>query len=228
MRQPAAAGAIALGPHSYGKSDVRLVKVTRHPDRHAIRDLRVDVALEGDFSPAYVQGDNRAMLATDTMRNTIYALAKEHPLDSVEAFGIALARHFLAAGPTVSRARVHLVEYPWERIMVSGQPHEHAFARGAGVRTATVAGTAESVRVEAGIDDLTILKTTNSGWEGFLRDQYTTLPETRDRILATVLTATWSYGARPDLDFNRLWHGIRERILESFTDHYSPSVQYTL
>ena len=222
-----ARGGIVLGQNSYGKSEVRLVKVKRDTDRHELRDLTVDVALEGDFEATHVRDDNTGLLATDTMRNTIYALAKDHLTGSIEEFGLKLVDHFLEAGPTVERARVRIAEHPWNRIEVNGRGHEHSFVRGSGERVATVRGDASGGRVEAGIDDLLVLKTTNSGWEGFLRERYTTLPETDDRILATKVTASWLYGDA-DLDFDRLWRGVRGRILETFTDHYSPSVQNTL
>jgi urate oxidase len=223
----AARGEIALGRNSYGKSEVRLVKVKRDTDRHELRDLTVDVALEGDFEAAHVRGDNTGLLATDTMRNTVYALAKDHLTGSIEEFGLKLVDHFLEAGPTVERARVQITEHPWNRIEVSGRGHEHSFVRGSGERTAAVGGDAGGARVEAGIDDLLVLKTTNSGWEGFLRERYTTLPETNDRILATKITANWTYGDA-DVDFDRLWRSVRDQILATFTDHYSPSVQNTL
>lgn len=156
---------IVMGANSYGKSEVRLVKVVRRPDRHDLRDLTVDVALEGDFEAAYVKGENAGLLATDTMRNTVYALAKDHLHEDIEAFGLALVDHFLKAGPTVERVRVRFVEHLWNRIEVNGRPHEHSFVRGSGKRTAMVTGSASDVRVEAGVDDLLVLKTTNSGWE---------------------------------------------------------------
>jgi urate oxidase len=218
---------IFLGQNNYGKSEVRLVKVKRDTDRHELWDLTVDVALEGDFEAAHVRGDNTGLLATDTMRNTVYALAKAHLSGAIEEFGMKLVDHFLEAGPTVERARVRIAEHPWNRIEVNGQGHEHSFVRGSGERTATVKGDAGGARVEAGIDDLLVLKTTNSGWKGFLRERFTTLPETNDRILATKITANWLYGDA-NVDFDRLWRGVRGRILETFTDHYSPSVQNTL
>ncbi len=222
-------GRIVLGHTNYGKSDIRLVKVFRKPDRHEIKELRVDVSQEGDFAAAHVEGDNTGLMATDTMRNTVYALAKDRLTGSAEAFGVELVRHFLEAAPRARRVRISMVEYLWERIEAGGRPHEHSFVRTAGERIAEVTGDeAGSFTVEAGIDDLLVLKTTNSGWAGFLRDRFTTLPETDDRILSTVVTSRWSYGGATDLDFDGLWEGIRRRILESFTDHYSPSVQFTL
>jgi urate oxidase len=218
---------IFLGQNNYGKSEVRLVKVKRDTNRHELWDLTVDVALEGDFEAAHVRGDNTGLLATDTMRNTVYALAKAHLSGAIEEFGMKLVDHFLGAGPTVERARVRIAEHLWSRIEVNGQGHEHSFMRGSGERIATVKGDAGGARVEAGIDDLLVLKTTNSGWKGFLRERFTTLPETTDRILATKITANWLYGDA-NADFDRLWRGVRGRILETFTDHYSPSVQNTL
>jgi urate oxidase len=219
---------IVLSQAGYGKSEVRLVKVSRRADGHDLCDLTVDVGLEGDFDAAYTEGDNAGLLATDTMRNTVYALAKEHPIDDIESFGQELVKHFLAAGPGVTSARVHIVEHPWARLEVGGRPHEHAFQRGSGGnRVATVVGDGREPRIEAGIDDLLVLKTTGSGWEGFLRDRYTSLPETSDRILATIITARWSYGGR-EIQFGAVWDEVRRTILESFCDHYSPSVQFTL
>jgi urate oxidase len=219
---------IALTHNNYGKSEIRLVKVVRHPDHHELRDLTVDVALEGDFDAAHVEGDNTGLIATDTMRNTVYALAKDDPIDSIESFGARLVEHFLQASPAVSRVRVDLVEHPWARLEVDGRPHEHAFQRGnGGDRVATVIGDGAEIQVESGIEDLLVLKTTGSGWEGYLNDQYTSLPETSDRILATVITARWSYGDS-EVDYGQAWQDVRRMILESFGDHYSPSVQFTL
>jgi urate oxidase len=218
-----------LGANNYGKSYVRLVRVARHADRHDIADLTVDVALEGDFAAAHAAGDNTGLLATDTMRNTVYALARGHDVSDIERFGIRLVEHFAAAGPKNSRARIHLVEHPWTRLKAAGgAPHEHAFERGGGGdRVATVCGDASGVEIEAGIDGLVVLKTTGSGWEGYLHDEYTSLAETDDRIMATEITARWTYRST-DADFTAVWHAVRGVILEAFGDHYSPSVQFTL
>ena len=222
-------GRIVLGQNSYGKSGVRLVKVKRGARRHDLWDLDVAVALEGAFEAAYVEGDNAGLLATDTMRNTVYALARDRLTGSIDEFGLALVDHFLEAGPTVERAEVSITQFPWNRIEVGGRGHEHSFVRGSGERTAKVTGAEDGDRsVKAGFDNLLVMKTTQSGWEGFLKERFTTLPDTDDRILATVATAEWSYGKDVDLDFDGLWGGVRDRILITFTDHYSPSVQNTL
>jgi urate oxidase len=222
----------ALGHNNYGKSRVRLVKVTRHADRHDLTDLTVDVALEGDFAAAHTAGDNAGLLATDTMRNTVYALAQGHDdVGDLERFGLRLVAHFLAAGPRVTRARVRLVAHPWSRLSAAGgAPDPHAFQGGTGGhRVATVAGDAGGVSVEAGIDGLVVLKTTGSGWEGYHHDEFTSLPETDDRIMATEVTARWTYrAALEDIDVTASWEAVRDTILATFGDHYSPSVQFTL
>ncbi len=219
---------IVMGRSNYGKSDVRLVKVNRDADRHELTEARVDVDLEGDFEVAHVKGDNTGLLATDTMRNTVYVLAKDHLTGDVEEFGLKLVDHFLEAGPKVTGVRIRFTEYLWDRIVADGREHDHSFVRAAGQRLATVSGDESGARrVEAGIDDLLVLKTTNSGWEGFHREQYTTLPETNDRILSTVVTANWAYNTT-DVSFGETWRGVRETVLATFTDHYSPSAQNTL
>jgi urate oxidase len=219
---------IILGQNNYGKSEVRVFKVKRDTPRHEIWDLDIRVALEGDFEAVHVEGDNTDALATDTMRNTCYALAKDHLTGSIEDFGLTLVDHFLRAGPTVTSCWVEITQFLWDRIEVDGEPHEHSFVRGRGERKAKVSGDEGGARqVQAGIGDVYVLKTTNSGWEGFLRDQYTTLPDTNDRILATIVTAKWWYDTT-EADFDRLWQGIYDQTLATFTDHYSPSVQNTL
>src|SRR4051794_14520606 len=221
---------IRLGRNNYGKSRVRLVRVDRTPERHEIADLTVDVALAGDFDAAHIAGDNAGLLATDTMRNTVYALARGFDVSDLERFGMRLVSHFVEAGPKVTGARIGLVAHPWERLTgAGGAPHEHAFRRGSsGDRVATVAGSAGGgFEIEGGIDGLVVLKTTGSGWEGYLRDEYTSLAETDDRIMATEITARWTYESH-DVDFTASWHAVRDVILGAFGDHYSPSVQFTL
>jgi urate oxidase len=223
---------IVLGQNNYGKADVRLFKVFRDQARHEIKDVWVAVAMSGDFTAAHTHGDNTDLLATDTVRNTIYALAKDGLSSSIEEFGKHLIRHFVQAGPKVSSVRVNMTEHRWDRISVQNltrEPleHDHSFTRDVGKHTAVIEGDGTNFTVTSGIDELFILKTTNSGWEGFLREQFTTLPETNDRILATVVTAHWHYN-RDDVNYDLIWAGVWQQILESFTDHYSPSMQGSL
>jgi urate oxidase len=215
---------VVMGENNYGKAEVRLVKVTRTPGRHELKDLTVDVALSGDFDAAHTRGDNTGLLATDTMRNTVYALAKLHPVDEIESFGLALVDRFLEAAPSVTQARVRIAEHPWQRLGA----HEHAFQRGGGAtRVTTVSGDGSERRVQSGIEDLLVLKTTGSGWEGYVHDQFTTLPETDERILCTVVTAAWDYDDA-DVAYGAAWRAAHDAILRAFGDHYSPSVQHTL
>src|SRR5918993_501302 len=133
-------GRMVLGQNNYGKAGVRIVKVRRGTERHELWDLDVAVALEGDFEAAHGSGDNSKLLATDTMRNTVYALAKDHLTGSVERFGLALVDHFLEAGPTVTSCRVEITQFRWRRIEVDGLPHDHSFVRERGERKAKVWG----------------------------------------------------------------------------------------
>jgi urate oxidase len=221
-----------LGANRYGKSQIRLVTVARAASGgHELRDLTVNVALEGAFEAAHVAGDNRAVIATDTMKNTVYAFAADRLTGPPEAFGLALARHFGRA-PQVSRAVIGVREHGWRRIETPAGLAPDAFQRtGPAVRWAevTVAGDAETV--VAGIEDLTVLKATKSAFVGFERDRYTTLAETEDRLMATKVTATWAYdGSAADdaFDFDAAYARGVERLLASFADHVSASVQASI
>ena len=210
---------IILGQNNYGKTEVRVLKVNRDPERHELWDLDVRVALEGDFEAAHVKGDNTGLLATDTMRNTVYALAKDKLTGSIEDFGLALVDHFLEAGPTVTSCWVRIHQAQWSRMEADGQPHEYSFVRDRGQRRAEVWGDESGGRkVEAGIGDVHILKTTESGWEGFLREQFTTLPETDDRILSTIVTSRWEYNTTDlgNVDFDEIWRGVMDQVFDDF------------
>jgi urate oxidase len=219
---------VFLAQNSYGKSRVRLVKVERGPGRHEVFDLAVDVALEGDFRAAHEDGDNALIYATDTMKNTVYALARQGPVDPPEAFGIRLARHFLERVPHVERVHVTLTQHPWARLEVDGAPHATAFRRaGEERRTARVSAARDAVGVEAGVEELTVLKTAQSGFSGFMRDDLTTLKETPDRLFATAVRAVWRFSST-DVDWNQSWAESRRALLEAFATHDSLSVQHTL
>jgi urate oxidase len=213
---------------AYGKSRVRLVQVTRQGSRHVLRDLTVAIRFEGDYDASYEQGDNADVFPTDTMKNTVYALASRAPLQAPENFALALAEHFLDRNQPLHRVTVDVSEHPWGRIAAAGGgEHPHGFVReGGGNRTASVRLDRQEAQVHAGIADLIILKSAGSAFSGFPRDEYTTLPETRDRILATSLTATWRYDA--GADYSADWHTVRATLLQSFADHDSESVQHTL
>ncbi len=206
---------------AYGKSSVRLVKVTRRGDRHDLRDLTVAIRFEGDYDPSYTEGDNTGVLPTDTMRNTVYALAAKEPVDDPERFGLSLGTHFLSGNPLLKRVRIDITEHPWGRIPFGGRDHGQAFVRqGQESRSATIQAERDHALVGAGVSDLVILKSSHSAFTGFLRDGYTTLPDSTDRLLATSLTATWRYGEH-DIDFGATWRAVRQTLLEAFAEHDS-------
>jgi urate oxidase len=217
-----------IAQSSYGKSRVRLVQVLRHPDRHDLRDLTIAIRFEGDYDASYTDGDNSAVLPTDTMKNTVYALAAQQAVGEPESFGLRLAQHFLDRNARLTRVRIDLTEHTWGRIPRGERQHGQAFMQaGAGSRTAAVEVGRDRVSLSAGIADLVVMKTAHSAFTGFPRDEYTTLPETRDRLLATALTATWRY-ASTDLHFGPTWRAVRSTLLDVFAEHHSESVQHTL
>jgi urate oxidase len=220
--------AARLGDNSYGKSRVRLFRVTRHGERHDVSDLTVDVAFDGRFEAVHLEGDNALVLPTDTMRNTVYAFAKQHPVEPVEGFARALIEHFLQASAEAEQVRIRIARHGWARIPVDGEPHPHSFVRASGERRmAWVSGDREGFRYEAGVEDVEVLKTTRSAFEGYIKDEYTTLPETKDRIFATVVSARWGYETEP-ADFDATFDAVRGALLTAFATHDSKSVQQTL
>lgn len=217
-----------LVQNSYGKSLVRVTRVTRHADRHDLRELTVAIQIEGDFTASYLSGDNRNVVATDSMKNTVYVLAKERGIAGVEPFGILLAEHFLTQYPQVIRASVRLQEHPWQRIVVDGREHPHAFTGGGGEpRVADVVADRNKTRVVSGFDGLLVLKTTDSAWRDFVSDRYRTLPDADDRIFATVVAGEWTWN-RPSPDFDAGHSAIRQALLRVFATHKSLGVQQTL
>lgn len=220
--------ATEMGTNRYGKEAVRLVRVVRDGARHEVRDLTVRILLEGAFDESFTAADNRRVVPTDTMKNVVYALAGEEPPGPPEEFGRRIAAHFCATHDHVSRAAVDVVERPWRRIRVGGEPSDHAFTpAGTTRRTAQVIVSGGEPEVHAGIAGLELFKTTGSEFERFSRDAHTTLADASDRLLATTVDATWRYAAEPD-DYDAAWAGVREVLVERFAGHYSRSVQDSL
>ena len=220
--------AITFGDNQYGKAEVRLVHVTRHGDRHEIRDLNVSTALRGDFDAAHLVGDNSHVIPTDTQKNTVYALACQHGVGQIEEFGLRLGRHFVDSFGWVTGATVSIEEYPWDRIPAGGAGHGHAFTRaGGGTRTTAVTVEGGQAWVVSGLTGLVVLKSAGSEFTGFPRDRYTTLAEDRDRILATAVTARWRY-AGDGADWAKSHAGVRRILLESFAGQHSLALQQTL
>jgi urate oxidase len=224
--------AIHLGANQYGKAESRVVRIYRDTPRHQIRDLNVSSALRGRFENAHTVGDQSEVLPTDSQKNTAFAFAKEKGVGAIEEFALTLGDHFLEASAAADGARVEIEEYPWERISVDGTGHDHSFVRsGAGIRTTVVnvegRGAERKAHVVSGIRDLTVLKSTGSEFHGFLKDKYTTLPETNDRILATSLVARWRYD-HTDVDWDKSYDEIKGLLLEQFAKIHSLALQQTL
>lgn len=220
---------ISLGPNQYGKSEVRLVTVRREGAVHHLRDLTVSTALRGDLTDTHLTGDNSAVLATDTQKNTVYAFAKQQDVGEIEDFALRLGRRFVRTQEKITTARITIAEHGWDRIPVDGLPHDHAFSR-AGGETRTTAVTVRENRawIVSGVDGLVVLKSTGSEFHGFPRDEYTTLAETDDRILATAVTARWRYQGEGGIDWAGSHREIRRTMLETFATKHSLSLQQTL
>jgi len=214
--------------HHYGKARVRVLKVIRRGATHHLKDVEVAVMLAGDFEDSFTHADNRLVVPTDTMKNTVQVLALEQLESQLEPFAAALGKLFLAKYPQVREVTIEIVEHSWQRLDVDGQPHPHSFSSGGNAKPFTrVTSARDRVRVESGIRDLLILKSTGSGFAGFPRDEFTTLPETSDRTLATNLQATWTYATAPG-DYMLANQQILDAMLKVFAVSYSPSVQATL
>jgi urate oxidase len=227
--------AIVLGPNQYGKAETRVVRVYRGDGQHEIRDLNVSTLLRGAFADAHTRGDQASVLPTDSQKNTCFAVAKEKGVGEIEDYALDLARHFVDDIEPVTGARVEVDEYRWERVSVAGQPHPHTFVRASqDVRTTAVTVAQDRgstwTWIVSGLKDLVVLKSTGSEFAGFLKDRYTTLAETHDRILATSLTASWRYNPRGPhpTPWDEAYAQIRQILIERFATVHSLALQQTL
>ena len=230
-----------LGQNQYGKAENRVVKITRDGDTHHIKDLNVSVALSGDMEDVHYSGSNANCLPTDTTKNTVFAFAQEHGIESAEQFGIHLARHFVESQEPIHRARIRIEEYTWERIetsdsgsrFIGADEVKHSFVRkGQETRTAQITYDGERWQIFSGLKDLTVMNSTNSEFWGFVKDKYTTLKETHDRILATEVAGVWRHNWTSDEDrmpnWERSYAQSKKHILDAFAETYSLSLQQTL
>ncbi len=215
--------------HQYGKSRVRVLKIFRAGERHTVKELEVSVRLHGDFESSYTEGDNSQVILTDTMKNTVNVFAQDALGPETERFGVDLARHFLERYPQVRRASIKIWERGWDRLAIAGVPHAHSFSQAQQARATVrvVAAEGAGVTVCSGLEDLLILKSTGSSFQNYPKDEFTTLPETADRIFATSLAATWTWSGEPP-DYQAANAAIIEAMLAPFALRHSPSVQATL
>ncbi|MFF7788519.1 factor-independent urate hydroxylase [Streptomyces sp. NPDC007991] len=221
-----------LGQNQYGKAENRVVRITRDGATHHIKDLNVSVSLSGDMDEVHYSGSNANVLPTDTTKNTVYAFAKEHGIESAEQFGIHLARHFVTSQEPIRRARIRIEEYTWERIETPGAG-AHSFVRkGQETRLAQITYDSDTWEVVSGLTDLTVLNSTDSEFWGYVKDKYTTLPEAYDRILATSVTGRWRFNWSADEqrmpDWDASYEQTKQHLLQAFAETYSLSLQQTL
>ncbi len=210
--------------NQYGKAEVRLTQVLRNGSRHDLADVSVQILFEGDFARSYTDADNSVVLPTDTIKNTVYVMARQHPILAIENFAKELVAHFLSRLPRLEKIHISIEQMPWARI----SDHDSAFVRnGKERRTTKVVASRDEERITSGVYGLEVLKTSHSAFAGFAKDEFTTLTETNDRLLGTVLDANWTYCSE-DQDFNAEYTRIRSVLLDTFANHASQSVQHTL
>eukprot|EP00850_Spirogloea_muscicola_P014939 SM000111S18762 [mRNA] locus=s111:27990:29699:+ [translate_table: standard] len=224
-----------LVAHRHGKSRVRVGRVWREGATHHLAEWSVDISLLSAAEAAFTSGDNSVVVATDTIKNTVYVLAKRCTARlTAEDFAVRLAQHFLDTYSIVSGVDIAIVEKPWDRVEARGRPHDHGFKLGHEEHTVAVAArrSDSSMAVTSGLRELAVLKTTQSGFENFIHDQYTLLPDTRERMVATSIRATWEYSQQPAC-YRATLARVKELLLGAFYGPpsggvYSASVQATL
>jgi len=218
-----------LVKNSYGKSLVRLTKIKRDGKHPEWKEITVEIVLTGpEFAGCYYDGDNSKVIATDSMKNAVYIEGAKHSLNSIEEFGLTLAKHFLEKYSQVAEVNLKLVEELWAQISINEGLHPTSFVKGGEDKRVTqITKTRTATKVESGIDNLIVAKITNSEFAGFIRDEYTTLKETHDRIFGTKVEARWTY-KNESCDFNAGYATARKTMLETFANHHSLSAQQTL
>jgi urate oxidase len=220
---------ITVAENKYGKSRVRLVQVKRKAGWHELREWTVDVSVQGDFDSCFAEGDNSKILPTDTMKNTVYSLARNSAAECMEEFAKELIEFLLRRNPQVSAAEASVSEKAWEHLESGGKAHPTTFVQASGeTQTTKVRQTqASEFSVSSGFENLVIMKTSGSAFEGYIQDSLTTLPPAKDRLLGTAVRANWNY-RRADAAFSSLRAKVREILLTQFAGHESKSVQHTL
>lgn len=214
----------------YGKTKVRVFTAKREASGHIIHDLNVEVLLQGAaFNRAYTEGDNSTTVATDTIKNNVHVVAQKHKIHSVEQFSVALCQHFLSKYSHIEGVKVTAFEDLWQRVGKS----VHSFVkispelRGAVVKMAR--GQEKNPSITSSINNLTVLKTTDSEWANFHRCEYRTLPDAKDRLLCTSVVAEWTFNQPYNkIDFNTTYNSVRETIVDVFATKYSVGVQKTI
>nr|BAB18098.1 uricase [Tolypocladium inflatum] len=224
----------------YGKDNVRVLKVTRDAATGVqhVTEMTVCCLLEGDIDASYTEADNSVVVATDSIKNTIFILAKQHPVTPPELFAAILGSHFVQKYSHIHVANVTVVTHRWVRMDVDGKPHPHSFIKDAGETRNVEARVSrkDGIALTSAIAGLTVLKSTGSAFHGFVRDEFTTLAETWDRILSTDVDASCKWKTFADVKaveetapkFDKAWEAARNITLKLFAEDDSASVQNTM
>jgi urate oxidase len=218
-----------LAENRYGKSRVRLVKVIRQGGVHTVVEWNVSILIQGDYDDCFRSGSNRDILPTDTMKNTVYSLARDSSAACIEDFAGELAAHFLSNYAQAASVTVAIQEKLWDHLEIHGAAHPTSFQQKTSeLRNASVLRSRHTTPVTtSGLSGLVILKTADSAFEGYIKDRLTTLRETGDRLFGTDVSASWTYSSG-DLPFAQLRVEVRQALLAAFAEHKSLSVQHTL
>ncbi len=213
----------------YGKGRVRVMRIHRDGERHEVSQLNVKAMLEGDFARAYTSADNSTSVSTDTIKNVVNIVARENTGLGTEEFCQMLAKRYFELYPQANSVAITAHETKWSRLSFRGKPHPHSFVLDSNGKpfvelTATRGG---SSTLASGIDGFTFMKSTQSGWENYVKDAYTTIPPTKDRICATSMVASWKWSGKP-ASYPAANKKILDTLLEVFSTTYSPSVQNSL
>jgi urate oxidase len=221
---------VPLIKNRYGKGRVRIMRIHRDGDTHNVSQLSIKAMLEGDFARAYTDGDNSTSTSTDTIKNIVNVVARENTGLSAEEFCQVLAKRFLDLypAPQVVSVTITAKETKWSRLSIDDTPHPHSFVLDSnGKPTVEVHATRDAMTMNSGLDSFTFMKSTQSGWENYYTDKYSTIQPTNDRICATAMVASWTWSGLP-ASYPATNAKILNILLKEFATTYSPSVQNSL
>ncbi|KAG7194521.1 uncharacterized protein KQ657_004736 [Scheffersomyces spartinae] len=231
---------------SYGKANVKFLKVKKDPSNPKVQDVleaNVQCLLKGNFDVSYTEADNSVIVPTDTVKNTILVEAKNTDVWPIERFAGHLAKHFTSKYSHVDGVEISIVQQRWNKYPVNGKLHDHSFVH-EGPETKqtflTYNKKTQELSLKSCIKDLTVLKSTGSMFYGFNVCDYTILKPTTDRILSTDVFASWEFDPKKlatleDIAtyadaglFEDTLKTARDATLELFALENSASVQATM
>jgi len=220
---------VPLIKNRYGKGRVRVMRIHRDGDRQEVSQLNVKAMMEGDFARTYTHGDNANTVSTDTIKNVVNIVARENSGLCTEEFCGVLTKKYLDTYPQIASVALTVHETKWSRLSFGGKPHPHSFVLDSNgqptVEVLSIRGGATTM--SSGIDGFTFMKSTQSGWENYVKDRFTTIPPTADRMCATSMVASWKWSGKP-LNYPAANSKILDTVLEVFSMTYSKSVQDSL